>query len=237
MNMLRLKKQLSNDKSSKFQIQSLKLCALLFAFLLAGCHPEVKEENPEITYENTGLFPPVLGEIETDSAGDTIYHTIPEFSFVNQNNTIINSSSFKGKIYVADFFFTTCPSICPIMTKQLTRVQKEFSNDTTLKIISFTVDPDNDKSEVLKTYADKYAANPEQWTFCTGEKQKIYRLGQKGFLLVAPEYRNDTIDFLHSDKLVLIDQQSRIRGFYSGTDSSEVDQLINDIKILKNAAK
>ncbi|MCX6183222.1 MAG: SCO family protein [Bacteroidetes bacterium] len=236
--MLRLKKQLNNGKSSKFKVQSLKLCALLFAFLLLGCQPQAKDENPQISYENTGIYPPILGEPDFDSiTGDTIYHTIPDFSFVNQENQIVNSISFHGKIYVADFFFTTCPSICPLMTKQLTRVQKEFEGDTTLKIISFTVDPDKDKSEVLKSYAEKNGANPQQWSFCTGEKQKIYRLGQKGFLLVEPEYRNDTIDFLHSDKLVLIDQHSRIRGFYSGTDSNEVNQLIKDIKILKNAAK
>ncbi len=231
--MLRLKKQLNRKKNSS----KVKLGALLFPALLVACGPKAQEENHQITYENTGVYPPILGEVDTDSLGDTIYHTIPEFSFVNQDNQITNSSSLKGKIYVADFFFTTCPSICPIMTKQLTRVQKEFSKDTALKIISFTVDPDKDKSEVLKTYADKNGANTDQWSFYTGEKQKIYRLGQKGFLLVAPEYRNDTIDFLHSDKLVLVDQLSRIRGFYSGTDSTEVDQLIKDIKLLKNASK
>ena len=236
--MLLLKRQLNRKKNSS-KLQLLKLSALLFAVVvLAACGPEVQDENPQISYENTGIYPPILGEPDFDSiTGDTIYHTIPDFSFINQDNKIINSDSLKGKIYVADFFFTTCPSICPIMTKQLTRVQKEFTNDPNFKIISFTVDPDKDKSEILKAYAEKNGANSAQWSFCTGEKQKIYRLGQKGFLLVEPEYRNDTIDFLHSDKLVLIDQFSRIRGFYSGTDSTEVNLLISDIKILKNASK
>ncbi len=221
--MLRLKKQLSRDK----------ICVFFFAFFLFACHSDEKEEF-KISYENNGTYPPILGEVDFDSLSeDTVYHTIPAFSFINQDNKICSSDSLKGKIYVADFFFTTCPSICPIMTKQLTRVQKEFANDAAFKIISFTVDPEKDNSEILKAYAHKNGANPNQWTFCTGEKQKIYRLGQKGFLLVEPEYRNDTIDFLHSDKLVLIDQRSRIRGFYSGTDTTEVNQLINDIKLLK----
>jgi len=232
--MLLLKKQLNNVKSSKFKVQSLKFCALLSIAFLLACSAD---ENPQITYENTGIYPPILREVDVDSIGDTIYHTIPHFAFINQDNKTTTSESLKDKIYVADFFFTTCPSICPLMTKQLTRVQLAFANDSAVKIISFTVDPETDTSTVLKNYASKYSANLEQWTFCTGDKQKIYRLGQKGFLLVAPEYRNDTIDFLHSDKLVLVDQQSRIRGFYSGTDSTEVNLLINDIKLLKNASK
>jgi len=229
--MLLLKKQLNRNKCG------WQLCVLSFTLLLLACHSEEKEDF-KINYENTGTNPPILGEIDFDSiSGDTIYHKIPNFSFINQDNKITSSDSLKGKIYVADFFFTACPGICPLMTKQLSRVQKEFADDGVLKIISFTVDPEKDKSEVLKQYSIKNGANNDQWSFCTGEKQKIYHLGQKGFLLVEPEYRNDTIDFLHSDKLVLIDPLSRIRGFYSGTDSSEVNQLINDIKLLKNEGK
>ncbi len=236
--MLLLKKQLNNVKtSSKSLVQRSTLCGLAMALLLSSCHSEPTEEFT-ISYENNGSHPPILGEIDFDSInGDTIYHHIPAFSFLNQDAKEINSKALDGKIYVADFFFTSCPSICPLMTKQLTRVQQAFASDSVVKIISFTVDPETDTSTVLKNYAAKYSANLKQWTFCTGDKQKIYRLGQKGFLLVEPEYRNDTIDFLHSDKLVLVDQSSRIRGFYSGTDSSEVNLLINDIKLLKNASK
>ncbi|MFM7023902.1 MAG: SCO family protein [Flavobacteriales bacterium] len=227
--MLPLRKPLNSIQNS------VTISIFLCITLLLACGP--KDENPQISYEDTGIYPPILGEISLDSLGDTLHHTIPDFSFINQDSSVANSTSLKGKIYVADFFFTTCPSICPIMTKQLTRVQSAFTGDTSFKIISFTVDPDRDRAAILKAYAAKNHANTAQWSFCTGEKQKIYKLGQKGFLLVEPEYRNDTIDFLHSDKLVLIDGSSRIRGFYSGTDSAEVNQLIKDIKLLKNASK
>jgi len=139
----------------------------------------------------------------------------------------------KGYIYVADFFFTRCGSICPKMSTQLTRVQAEFEKDSGVKIISFTVDPKNDTVEVLKQYANDYNAIEGKWRFVTGSKDSIYALAQKGFFITAMEDKNHPIDFIHSDKLVLVDKKGWIRGYYNGTDIKEVDKLMTEIRVLQ----
>jgi protein SCO1/2 len=160
-------------------------------------------------------------------------YTVPDFSLINQDGKSITQKELRGTIYVADFFFTRCPSICPKMTNQLTRVQEEFSDDSSVKIVSFTVDPGHDTAQVLKDYAAMYKANPAKWSFVTGPKDSIYQLAQKGFYLLGSEDKNNPMDFIHSDKLVLVDRSGWIRGYYSGTDQKDVDKLIMEIKVLK----
>lgn len=170
----------------------------------------------------------VSGKYQITSA-----HQIPNFSLVNQENKEVSLNDFKGNILVVDFFFTQCQSICPKMTSQLTRVQEEFKHDENLKILSFSVDPEADSPEVLKEYAKKFEADETKWSFITGKKDSIYNLAQKGFFLSAMEDSERPLEFIHSEKLVLVDKNGWIRGYYDGTDKEEVDRLITEIKILK----
>jgi protein SCO1/2 len=160
-------------------------------------------------------------------------YSVRDFNLVDQDHKSITQQQLRGYIYVADFFFTRCGSICPKMTTQLTRVQEEFLKDTTVKIVSFTVDPKNDTAEVLKSYATEYGAIPGKWRFVTGAKDSIYTLAQKGYFITAMEDTAHPVDFIHSDKLVLVDKQGWIRGYYNGTDRKEVNKLITEIKVLE----
>ncbi|MCU0430526.1 MAG: SCO family protein [Cytophagaceae bacterium] len=163
----------------------------------------------------------------------TSAHSVPDFQFINQNGNVFSSEALKGKIWIANFVFTRCPTICPKMTTQLTRVQETFEKDTSLKIVSFTVDPSYDTAAVLKTYANSYKADENRWTFLTGDKEKIYNLGQKGFFITTMEDTVRPLEFLHSEKLVLVDKKGWIRGYYNGTDREEVDKLITEVKVLQ----
>jgi protein SCO1/2 len=175
-----------------------------------------------------------------ESELDTIFQTIPDFNLINEKGEKFSSSSLKGKIYVASFFFTRCGTICPKITGQLSRVQDTFNKDPDLKLISISVDPAFDHPEKLQAYAKRFDANQGQWTFLTGEKKVIYPLILTGFhvpLADASEYdaaiKNPDETFIHSERLVLVDKKGIIRGFYVGTDKKEVDRLLVEIKVLK----
>lgn len=179
---------------------------------------------------------PVLGNHKLDTTSvdgkikiDTIFHTIPSFSLINQNGETITETRVKGKVYVVDYFFTTCQSICPIMSKQLDRVYKEQKD---VLILSHTVDPETDKPEALKEYASKFNADSKRWIFLTGGKPELYDLARTGYLLDAQEGNGGAEDFIHTQNFALIDKKGRIRGYYDGTDSSSVNELINDIDFL-----
>lgn len=166
---------------------------------------------------------------------DTTFHRVPPFQFTSSDGEMITDEKTEGKIYVADFFFTTCPGICPLMSTQLKRVQEAFIDDTDFLILSHTVDPENDSLPVLKAYAKKYKAIKGRWYFLRGTNDQIYDMAQKGYFISALEDKNETGTdrFVHSDKLILVDKDKHIRGFYNGTDEKEVDRLIVEIKILK----
>jgi len=159
-------------------------------------------------------------------------HTLPSFALTNQNGTISGSNELKGKIYVADFFFTHCFSICPKMTTELKRVQDQFAGNDRLKLISISVDPKRDSAARLKIYMKRYEADPAMWTMYTGDKKEIYQLARKGFFITAVEGDGGPQDFIHSEKLVLVDTKRRIRGYYDGTKREEVDSLMAHIKVL-----
>ena len=161
-------------------------------------------------------------------------HEIPAFALLKQDGSELKSTDLEGKIYVADFFFTRCPGICPKMSTELTRVQEVFAGDTEVKIISFSVDPEYDRPDTLRSYAKKYNADLKQWTFVTGTKEAIYSLAQKGFFLSAMEDKDRPVEFIHSDKMVLVDKKGWIRGYYNGTDKKDVNRLIDEIRVLKN---
>ncbi len=170
----------------------------------------------------------------TDSKGTVFYHTIPEVELTAQNGKPFLTSSYNGKVALTDFFFASCAGICPRMTSQLSRVQKEFAANPDFKIVSYTVDPDRDTAEFLQQYADLFKADTSQWKFVTGPKKKLYDLARYGYFLPVEPGTGDSEDFIHSDQFVLTDHKMRIRGYYNGTDSAAVDSLIADIKVLLN---
>ena len=177
---------------------------------------------------------PFYGEKELAANGkDTLYHAIPSFQFINQDGDSITDKTYDGKIYVVDYFFSTCKSICPKMASELIRVQKKFSYTNGLvQILSHTVNPENDSVPVLKAYANMVHADAKMWNFVTGEKKKIYDIARNGYLLNALEGDGGADDFIHSELFILIDKEKHIRGIYDGTKIKEVSNLIDDIKVL-----
>ena len=172
-------------------------------------------------------------EVDGKITGDTIYHTIPAFSFTDQYGNPFSDKLLDNHIYVAEFFFTSCKTICPRMNRELESVQFKFKNDSTLKIVSFSVDPERDSVPVLAAYASGYHATRDKWYFVTGEKQKIYDLARNGFFLAAVQDTRSPEEFNHSEQLVLVDRDKRIRGYYDGTDDMEVSRLMDEIQVLE----
>ncbi|MBD0375642.1 MAG: SCO family protein [Flavisolibacter sp.] len=177
-------------------------------------------------YENQYTALPILGPKG---------HTIGEYTLLDQHGRTATLKDAEGKIVVADFFFTHCPSICPKMTYNLKRVQA-YSGIANLLITSFTVDPERDSVDQLKKYAEKMEINGD-WQLLTGTKQDLYRLARKSYKVIATDGDGGPNDFIHSDNLVLIDPQKRIRGYYNGTDEEAVNQLVKDIQKLSREKK
>ncbi len=176
---------------------------------------------------------PYFGPKHALKVNDTTYHRVPGFSFVNQYGETTDSTTVGDKIYVAEFFFTTCHSICPIMNTNLISVYKKFEKDNDILILSHTVDPETDSVPVLKQYADAHGVNDKRWLFVTGNKPALYEIARKGYLLDASEGNGGEDDFVHTQNFALIDKARNIRGFYDGTDSVEVQRLVKDIILLK----
>jgi protein SCO1/2 len=173
---------------------------------------------------------PILGEKDIFGK-DTIYNTIPAFRFLNQDSVWITEENYSG-VYIADFFYSTCPGICPIMTKEMVRVQKFIQdNKLDVKILSHSVDPENDSPKILKEYAQKKGANLINWNFVTGDKKAIYEISYS-YLITALEDLDNEHHFVHSEYFILIDKEKRVRGLYDGTNSTEVDKLMKDLQIL-----
>lgn len=166
--------------------------------------------------------------------GKTKDHHIGSFRLVNQDGTVKTEKQWDDKIVVADFFFTHCPTICPKMTSSMKRVNEEFKNDSAIWLSSFSVDPERDSATQLKTYAARFGIVTAKWDLLTGDKREIYKLARNSFMIVATDGDGGPNDFIHSERLVLIDPQKRIRGYYDGTSDTEVKQLVNDIKKLKH---
>ena len=160
------------------------------------------------------------------------YHTISDFSFTNQNGKSITQKDYEGKIYVADFFFTTCKSICPKMTTNLVEVQKAFLHNPKVKLLSFSVMPDIDSVSVLKEYAKINGVIDSKWNLVTGDKKAIYAMARKSYLAVKQGKPEELYDMVHTENFVLVDSKRRIRGFYDGTKKEEIQRLIEDINWL-----
>jgi len=204
---------------------ALLVPALVFLFLknFGKNHYSLKTYYPvEIDSVN------VNGEVKLD----TVFHQIPPFDLISQTGEKITNATFDNTIYVADFFYTKCPDVCPKMSSQLSRVQDVFEGNDQVKILSHTVDPNYDSAEVLTDYGSSYGAKEGKWYFATGNKKQIYDLARYGYFVSATEGTGGSEDFLHSEKFVLVDKNKHIRGYYNGTDPEDVDRLILEIRVL-----
>ena len=183
-------------------------------------------------YEKKFQHLPVYGPIK-EVNGEKVKSAVGDFAFINQDGNTISSTIWDNKIVVANFFFSHCPVICPKMTQNLKKVQDEYLEDNNVIISSFTVDPERDSAAQLKAFAHRFNINDSKWQLFTGDKKEIYRFARNEMMIVATDGDGGPSDFIHSDKLVLIDKQKRIRGYYDGTNEEEVKQLIQDIKKIK----
>ena len=198
-------------------------------FLVTGCD---QKKPAGLPYYTTADFTPHW--IEKGSSQLDTLHTIPSFSFTDQGGNTITEKTTAGKIYIADFFFASCRGICPILTKNLKLVQDAFAGDDQVLILSHSVTPEQDDTAVLKKYAANYGVINTQWHLLTGNKDSIYTIARKGYF--ADEdlgLKLGTNDFLHTENMLLIDKNKRIRGIYKGTSPAEMNNIIADIKLLE----
>lgn len=205
--------------------------ALLIALIYSAC-----KNTEQATLPIMGERSTVTKTVNGKEVVDTVYKTIPPFKFVNQYGDTITENSLKGDIYVADFFFTTCPSICPIMHRNMLKVYDEFKKESDFKIISHTIDPKHDSVKVLKAYADKLGISGQSWWLLQGKKEDTYQLGEKQYLVAVKQDNGTPGGFVHQGWFVLVDKQRRIRGYYDGTQDKEVAKMIADIKTLRAEA-
>ena len=202
----------------KLILKIILICSIVFYF---GC-----------TEKKSSVLLPIYGEKKIID-GDTIYHQIASFNLTNQIGQVVNQNTTKNKIYIANFFFASCQSICPMMSNQLQEVQKSFLADDSVLILSHSVNPLHDTVAVLNNYADTYGAKTNKWHLLTGNKKQIYDLAKTSYLVNAFEDDGSPEGFLHSELFLLIDKKARIRGMYDGTNTAEVKKLIEDVKLLK----
>ncbi|SKC78677.1 SCO family protein [Ohtaekwangia koreensis] len=192
---------------------------IVFSILISAC---TKKENPL----------PIFGEREVEGT-DTVYHTIGEFKFVDQDSAAVTNDTFKDKIYVADFFFTSCRTICPIMKTQMLRVYDSIQNEPDVLLLSHSIDPEYDTVGLLHDYAERLGVKSDKWHFVTGPKEDIYKIAQTSYFATAMEDKSEPDGFIHSGAFLLIDKDRRIRGKYDGTKEEDVNRLLADIQRLK----
>lgn len=178
---------------------------------------------------------PILGKkelVKNGSSIDTVYQSIPDFEFIDQDSNTVTQKTLQGKIYIADFFFTTCPTICPIMKTQMLRVYEKYKGNPEVAFLSHTIDPKHDTVAVLKEFAERLGISSDQWRMVTGNREEIFEIAQSHYMVSASEDPSAPGGAVHSGAFILIDKQKRIRGYYDGTVKEEVDQLIHDLPLL-----
>lgn len=178
---------------------------------------------------------PIIGNRDVVD-GDTIYHTVPDFAFVDQDNQLVTNETFAGKAYVVDFFFTSCPTICPKVTKQMLRIYNAFKDEDRLLLLAHTIDPKRDTVGHLKMYATNLGVESSKWHFVTGEKDDLYEIADDYFS-IAIENPDVPGGFDHSGRIILVDPQRHVRSFCDGTDPESVDKFMKDIEVLLNEMK
>lgn len=218
---------LSFFKDYKYFAIAFSILSLIIIFIFYNI---LKVEKPLPIYQPANVNSEMVDSTLLDKRK---YHTIADFSLINQNGDIITQDDYKDKIYVADFFFTTCQTICPIMTNHMVKIQKVILNDKEVMLLSHTVTPEIDSVEQLKRYAKEKGVIDEKWNLVTGDKKQIYELARKSYMAVKTFGTGDQYDMIHTENFMLIDKKRQIRGYYDGTKPEDIDRLLNDIKILK----
>ncbi|MCB0571706.1 MAG: SCO family protein [Phaeodactylibacter sp.] len=193
------------------------LTLIALAALMASCGKGEQAQQPL----------PILGDNKVNGS-DTLYHQIPDFAFVDQDSNLVTNATFDGKAYVADFFFTSCPTICPKVKKQMLRLYDKYQGDNRLMLLSYSIDPKRDTVGRLKVYAENLGVSANRWHFVTGDKDKTYQLAED-YLSIAREDPNAPGGFDHSGWLLLVDKNRHIRSFCDGTDPEKVDRFMKDI--------
>lgn len=209
-----------------FAIVFLVLCTIIVSIIY----------NTLNVYRPLPIYQPAM--VSSELVDSTLqyqkkYHKIADFKLINQNGKTITQADYDNKIYVADFFFTTCQTICPIMTGHMADIQKEILNDDAVMLLSHTVTPEIDTVAQLKRYAIEKGVNDAKWNLVTGDKKQIYELARKSYLAVKDAGDGGDFDMIHTENFMLIDKKHQIRGFYDGTDPDAIKTLLDDIKILK----
>lgn len=201
--------------------------SLFLLIICVGCQSSTKELP---IYNPVHLNPELVDKSVRDVSEN---HKVSDFNLINQNGEAITQEDYKDKIYVADFFFTRCTTICPIMTDNLVKVQQAFIEDNDIKLLSLSVTPAIDSISVLREYADNKGVIDSKWNVTTGNKKHIYELARKSYFAVVDQGDGGLQDFIHTTHFILVDTQKQIRGIYDGIDDDEIDRLIADIKILR----
>ena len=196
-------------------------------FIFISCDEVSKKQLP---IHNPTYFNPKLVDKSIRNVSDN--HTIKDFNLINQNGIKVSSKDYENKIYVVDFFFTSCPSICPIMTNNMLLIQEEFIKNNDIMLLSISVTPEIDNVQVLKKYAIKKGVIDSKWNITTGSKKHIYELARKSFFAVLDKGDGGVQDFIHTPNFILVDTKKQIRGIYDGTVEKEISRLILDINIL-----
>ncbi len=206
---------------------------IAMALLVVGCIAFVLlifDNKSELPVFNPSDFNPELVDISLQN--ETKDHTVSDFELLNQNGKTITQKDYENKIYVTDFFFTHCLTVCPIMSNNMAELQSVFLTTDAVKFLSISVTPALDSVPILKEYAEKHEVLDAKWNITTGEKKHIYNLARKSYFAVVNEGDGGLQDFIHTPNFILVDRQKQIRGVYDGTKSKEIQRLINDIKIL-----
>ena len=213
----------------RYRVLVLSMAIVSIASILMFYNVLKPEEKLPIYHPNMVSFQLVDSTVQHVKR----FHKIKDFKLVNQNGKEITNESYRDKIYVADFFFTTCQGICPIMKENMIILQDQYEDDDQVYLLSHTVTPEIDTKDVLKKYAIEKGVIDAKWNLVTGDKEQIYNLARKSYLVAEDVEESEIFDMIHTENFVLIDPQRRIRGFYDGTDITSIDQLIVDINILK----
>ena len=212
------------------EIYRMHIILLSFVVLcIVSCNQTSKKHLPVY---NPSDFNPEL--VDRSLLNTSENHTVADFKLINQNGKTITQEDYKNKIYVVDFFFTSCPTICPIMTDNMGKLQKKFIDNSEIMFLSLSVTPKIDSVAVLRKYADDKGVIDSKWNITTGDKKHIYELARKSYFAVVEQGDGGLQDFIHTPNFILVDKKKQIRGIYDGTDDTEILRLIDDIKILSN---
>ena len=223
-------RQIVSMKSLLYKYRKFFIVLILFSVVTISLFYSALKPQKTLPIYNPANVNPEL--VDSTVQYKSKYHTIADFSFVNQNGDTITQKNYEGKIYVADFFFTTCGSICPKMTTNLADVQKAVLNNPKVMLLSHTVFPEVDSIPVLKAYAIKHGVVDSKWNLVTGDKKEIYTMARKSYLAVKLGRPDQLYDMVHTENFVLVDQKRRVRGFYDGTNKDEIKRLLDDIDFL-----